>query len=361
MYFVPCTSGSGFHGTPKRNPDNEGLDQDNTSPHSGPMQTLFSVADLDRAMSLVHSHMSATPTLSWPILNQEVGASVFVKHEDGTPTGAFKVRGGLVYMERLRRERPDVAGVISATRGNHGISLSYAGRAYAVPVVIVVPEGNGAEKNAMMRSLGAEVIVHGEDFQAARMHSMALAGERGLEAVPPFHLDLVLGVATYARELFESAGPLDAVYVPIGMGSGICGLIATRDVLGLTTEIIGVGADGAPAASLSFAAGHVVSTPTAKTFADGVATREPDPTAAAIIRAGASRVVSVSDDECADAIRLLWRTTHHLAEPAGAIAIAGLCSERAQMTGRRIGVVLSGSNMDTAIAADVLAGRTPAA
>jgi threonine dehydratase len=304
--------------------------------------------------------MDATPTLSWSILNEEVGAEVFVKHEDATPTGAFKVRGGLVFMERLRRERPEVAGVISATRGNHGISLSYAGRTYGVPVVIVVPEGNGAEKNAMMRSLGAEVVVFGEDFQAARLHSVELAVERRLEAVPPFHPDLVLGVATYARELFESAGPLDAVFVPIGMGSGICGLITARDLLGLSTEIIGVGADGAPAQALSFAAGQVVGTPTARTFADGVATREPDPVASKIIRNGAARVLTVSDDACADAIRLLWRATHHLAEPAGAIALAGLWNERRAWVGRRVAIVLSGSNMDTSMAADVLGGLTPA-
>jgi threonine dehydratase len=323
------------------------------------MKTLFSLAELDRATALVRSHMDATPALSWTTLNDEVGVDVVVKHEDATPTGAFKVRGGLVYMDTLRRERPHVAGVISATRGNHGISLSYAGRAYGVPVVIVVPEGNGAEKNAMMRSLGAEVIVHGEDFQAARVRSVELAESRGLEGVPPFHSDLVLGVATYARELFEAAGPLDAVFVPIGMGSGICGLITARDLLGLSTEIIGVGAEGAPAQALSFAAGHVVGTLTAHTFADGVATREPDPTASAIIRGGASRVVTVSDDECADAIRLLWRTTHHLAEPAGAIALAALMGETLQWSGRRVGIVLSGSNMDTSMAADVLAGRTP--
>jgi threonine dehydratase len=324
------------------------------------MATLFSLSDLDRATTLVYTHMDATPTLSWSILNEEVGAEVFVKHEDATPTGAFKVRGGLVFMERLRRERPEVAGVISATRGNHGISLSYAGRTYGVPVVIVVPEGNGAEKNAMMRSVGAEVVVFGEDFQAARLHSVELAAERRLEAVPPFHPDLVLGVATYARELFESAGPLDAVFVPIGMGSGICGLITARDLLGLSTEIIGVGADGAPAQALSFAAGQVVGTPTARTFADGVATREPDPVASKIIRDGAARVLTVSDDACADAIRLLWRATHHLAEPAGAIALAGLWNERSAWVRRRVAIVLSGSNMDTSMAADVLGGLTPA-
>jgi threonine dehydratase len=323
------------------------------------LTTLFDLDDLDRAAQVVGRHMSPTPTLRWSLLDDEIGTQVWVKHEDVTPTGAFKVRGGLVYMERLRRERPSVPGVVSATRGNHGISLSYSGRAYEVPVVIVVPEGNGAEKNATMVSLGAEVIIHGSDFEAARLHSVDVAQQRGLEAVPPFHRDLVLGVATYARELFTAAGPLDTVYVPVGMGSGICGLITTRDLLGLSTKIVGVGAEGAPAQALSFAAGHVVATPAVATFVDGVATRQPDERAASIIRSGADRVVIVSDDAAADAIRLLWRTTHHLAEPAGAIALAALWNARAEQRGQRVAVILTGANMDTEMAATVLSGRTP--
>jgi threonine dehydratase len=284
---------------------------------------------------------------------------VFVKHENATPTGAFKVRGGLVFMDRLKRERPHVAGIVSATRGNHGISLAFAGRAHDVPVVICVPQGNGLEKNAAMRALGAEVIIHGADFQAALQHSQTIAVERGLEPVPPFHRDLVTGVATYAYELLTGTPDLDSVYVPVGMGSGICGLITTRDLLGLSTKIIGVGVDAAPAQRLSFLAKEVVSTPSAHTFVDGVATRQPDPTATEIIRGGAADVITVSEDDTADAIRLLWRTSHHLAEPAGAVALAGLASQRAEAGGKRVAFILCGSNMDTDMAAEVLSGRTP--
>jgi threonine dehydratase len=224
-----------------------------------------------------------------------------------------------------------------------------------------VPMGNGREKNAAMRALGAEVVEFGDDFEAARLHSIELAAQRQARAVPPFHRDLVLGVATYAKELFDDAGPLDAVYVPIGMGSGICGLITVRDLLGLPTQIIGVGVDGAPAQALSFAAGEVVATPTAHTFVDGVATRQPDPTAAAIIRAGAARVITVSDSAAAEAIRMLWRCTHHLAEPAGAVSLAGVLAERELLAGRRVAMIMGGSNMDSSMAADVLGGATPAA
>jgi threonine dehydratase len=324
--------------------------------------TLFSLSDLDAATALVRAYVPVTPSYRWPLLQHEVGRDVVVKHENMTPTGAFKVRGGLVFAERLKRERPDVKGIVSATRGNHGISLAYAGRANNIPVVIVVPEGNGVEKNSAMAALGAEVVIHGADFEMARLHSIELGQQRGLEAVPPFHVDLVCGVATYAKELFDDAGPLDAVYVPIGMGSGICGLITVRNLLGLSTKIIGVGADGAPAQANSFAARAVVGTASVKTFVDGVATRQPDPTAAQIIRDGAERVITVSDDATAEAIRMLWRCTHHLAEPAGAISLAGLLADRDQLsTDSRVAMILCGSNIDTDMAAAVLGGATPPA
>ena len=319
---------------------------------------LFSPSDLASATELVHSHMVATPAISWPLLSEHLGVDVVVKHENCTPTGAFKVRGGLVFMDRLRRQRPDVTGVISATVGNHGLSLAWAGRLFGVAVVIVVPQGTDSERIASLQVLGAEVVVEGEDFEAARQHSALLAEQRGLELVPAFHPDLVLGVATYAKELFSQAGPLDAVYVPIGMGSGICGLITTRDMLGLDTEIVGVCASGAPTQKLSFQAGKVVATEHVDTFAAGVATRQPDPISAAIIRAGAHDVISVDDDDTAEAVRQLWRTTHHLAEPAGAIATAAALNDSANRTGQRIGVVMTGANIDTKSAWVVLGGGT---
>lgn len=293
------------------------------------------------------------------MLGAELGAEVWVKHENHTPTGAFKVRGGLTYVDRLVRERPEVQGLISATRGNHGQSIALAGRAAGVPVTIVAPYGNSPDKNAAMRALGAELIEHGRDFQEARERATKLAEDRGLEMVPSFHPDLVLGVATYALELFEAVGDIDAVYAPVGMGSGICGLIAVRDLLGLSTEIVGVVAERAPATALSFAAGEVVTTETADTFIDGVACRVPDPTAIGIITGGAARIVQVSEDACAAAIRLLLTTTHNLAEPAGAVATAGLTVERERLRGQRVATVMTGGNLDAHLLAEILAGRTP--
>ena len=323
--------------------------------------TSFSLAELDAATAVVRRHLPATPQFAWPLLGEHVGATVWVKHENQTPTGAFKVRGGLVYVDRLRRERPHVAGLVSATRGNHGQSLAYAGAAAGLRVVIVVPEGNSPDKNAAMRGFGAELVVHGADFQESREHAARLGEELGLETVPSFHPDLVVGVGTYAKELFDAAGPLDAVYVGVGMGSGIAGLVGVRDLLGLSTRVIGVVAEQAPATALSFAAGSVVTTERADTFVDGVACRTPDPQAVATIVAGADHVVTVGEDDTAEAMRVLLRTTHQLPEPAGAIALAGLLAEREKVAGGRVGVILSGGNCDASILSEVLAGRTPAA
>jgi threonine dehydratase len=318
----------------------------------------FTLDELAYSTELVGRWVPPTPQYAWPLLAAAVGAEVWVKHENHTPTGAFKVRGGLVYADRLRSRRPEVAGIVSATRGNHGQSLAFAGRARDLPVTIVVPFGNSPDKNAAMRGFGAEVIEYGHDYQAAREYSVSLGHERGLEAVPPFHDDLVLGVATYARELFAAAR-FDAVYVGVGMGSGISGLIRVRDLLALPTEIIGVVSDLAPATALSFAAGSVVTTETANTFVDGVACRVPDAGAISAIVAGAARIVQVSEDATADAVRLLLSTTHNIAEPAGAIALAGLLSERELMQGRRVAVIQSGGNIDGPMLAQILAGQTP--
>lgn len=322
----------------------------------------FTMDEFAEAAGIVRRHMAPTPQFAWPLLSSEIGAEVWLKHENCTPTGAFKVRGGLVYIDRMVRERPTVRGVVGATRGNHGQSLAFAGGAAGLPVTIVVPHGNSPEKNAAMRGFGAELIEHGHDFQAALEHSVVVGRERGLEAVPSFHRDLCLGVATYAQELFAAAGPLDAVYVPVGLGSGICGLMTMRDLLGLRTEIIGVVAERAPATALSFAAGVAVSTDSVSTFIDGVATRVPHPTAIELIVDGAARIVQISDEECAEAVRLLMRCTHHLVEPSGAAALAGLMADErdnGSVAGRRIGVIVTGGNIDAPILAEILAGRTP--
>ena len=318
------------------------------TPAGGP--TLFTLAELEAAHRLVHVHMPATPQYPWPLLAARTGCEVWVKHENHTPTGAFKVRGGLVHMDRLARERRDRrTGVVSATRGNHGQSLAFAGARFGVPVTIVVPRGNSVEKNAAMRAQGATLVEHGEDFDAARLHAAEIAARDGLEFAPSFAPDLVTGVATYALELFRAAPPLDALYVPIGLGSGICGCILVRDLLGLSTEIVGVQSVGADAYARSFAAGRVVETERAVTRADGMATRVPDPGALAIIRRGAARIVTVTDDEVGAAIRAYWEDTHNLAEGAGAAPLAALMQERERMAGRRVGVILCGGNIDLAL------------
>jgi threonine dehydratase len=319
---------------------------------------LFDLEELDEAAAIVARHMPPTPQLSWPLLDAAAGTEVWVKHENHTPIGAFKLRGGLVHLDRLARSGAAPNGVISATRGNHGQSLAYAARAHGMGAVIVVPEGNNPEKNAAMEALGAELIVAGADFDESRVHAARIAEERGLAMVPPFHRDLALGVATYARELFESRPDLDTVYVPIGMGSGIAGMITVRDLLGLDTEIVGVVAAGAPAMALSFAAGHVVTTGPVATFVDGVANRQPDPAAVELIAAGAARVLRVSDEEAAAAMRLILRATHNLVEPAGAIGLAALLGERERQRGRRVATVLTGGNVDAGTLASVLAAAS---
>jgi threonine dehydratase len=307
---------------------------------------MFDLQRLEHAHGIVGAAVPPTPAHLWPLLSERLGASAIVKHENHTPTGAFKVRGGLVYVDALKRERPHVAGLISATTGNHGQSLAFAGRRFGVPVTIYVPHGNSVEKNRAMRAFGGDLVEHGADFQTAREEAGRRAATDGLEFVPAFHPDLVLGVATYALELFRKAPDLDILYVPIGQGSGISGCISARDLLGLKTEIVGVQSTEAPCYALSFAAGTVVKTNSSNTLADGMATRVPDAEALAIIRKGATRIVQVTDDEIGAAIRTLWTDTHNLAEGAGAAPLAAALQEKAKIRGKRVGLVLSGGNID---------------
>jgi threonine dehydratase len=307
---------------------------------------MFDLAQLERAQEIVAAAMPPTPAYAWPLLSERLGATAIVKHENHTPIGAFKVRGGLVYLDRLKRERPDTIGIISATRGNHGQSLAFAASRHGLPATIYVPRGNSAEKNRAMRAFGAELVEHGEDFQAAREEAYRRAEASGFHIVPAFHPDLVLGVATYALELLRKAPDLDVLYVPIGQGSGICGCILARDLLGLKTEIVGVQSTEAPSYALSFAAGTVVRTNSSDTLADGMATRVPDADALAIIRKGASRIVQVTDGEVGAAIRAYWTDTHNLAEGAGAAALAAALQYRLKIRGKRVGLILSGGNID---------------
>lgn len=320
---------------------------------------MFTLVELEAVLPLVRATVPPTPQYAWAVLGKHIGTEVVVKHENHTPIGAFKVRGGVVYMDRFKRERPKIAGIITATRGNHGQSLAFAGSRAGVPVTIVVPHRNSSEKNAAMRALGAELIEHGQDFDEAKDRAAILAAERNLEFAPSFDRHLVLGVATYAYELFTAIDNIDTVYVPIGLGSGICGVIGVRNALGLKTKIVGVVSGRANAYSRSVAAGSVVCTNAAATFADGMAVRVPDASALAIICAGAERIVEVSDDEIAEAIRLLFTATHNCAEGAGAAALAALIKERSRMTMRRAAVILTGQNIDRSWMQTVLSGNTP--
>jgi len=307
---------------------------------------MFDLAELEHAHAIVGAAMPPTPAHVWPLLAQRLGAAVVVKHENHTPIGAFKVRGGLVYLDRLKREQPDVPGIISATRGNHGQSLAFAAKRNGIPATIYVPHGNSLEKNRAMQAFGAKLVEYGDDFQAAREESIREAERAGLHMVPSFHRDLVLGVATYALELLRSVPDLDVLYVPIGQGSGICGCILARDLLGRKTEIVGVQSTEAPSYALSFASGTLVKTNSSDTRADGVATRVPDEDALAIIRKGASRIVQVTDDEIGAAICAYWTDTHNLAEGAGAAALAAALQEKGRLAGKRVGLILSGGNID---------------
>jgi threonine dehydratase len=325
---------------------------------SGTRVTL-QLNELESAAELVHRVVLPTPQYAWPKLKSRAGCTVWVKHENHTPTGAFKVRGGIVYLDRLAKAQPRAAGVVSATRGNHGQSIAFASARAGVPANLYVPLGNSPDQNASMRSFGANVVEIGRDFDEAKHAAIKAAVEQDLHMIPSFHPDLVLGVASYALELFRAVSHLDAVYVGVGMGSGICGLIAVRDLLGLKTDIIGVGATKALAQSLSFAAGKVVTTQSAATFADGIATREPQADATETIARGAARFVQVSEDEIAEAMRIYFDDTHQIAEGAGAAPLAALMQERGRMSGRHVGVILSGGNIERARLLQVLSGETP--
>ncbi|PLX36086.1 MAG: hypothetical protein C0606_15300 [Hyphomicrobiales bacterium] len=320
---------------------------------------MITLEEFDHAAEVVYSAMLPTPQYAWPLLAAELGVDVWVKHENATPTGAFKVRGGLVFVDRLMRENSSVKGIASATRGNHGQSLAYAARRAGIGCAIVVPYGNSQEKNAAMRAFGADLIEHGADFDAAKEKVAEIAAERGYEMVPSFHRDLVKGVGTYSREFLSSVSDLDTVFVPIGLGSGICGMISARNALGLKTKIVGVVSEGAPAYALSFEAGKVVDSDKAITFADGVAVRGPAQEAFDVIKGGAERIVRVSDAAIAEAVRLYFRATHCVAEGAGAAGLAAVMAERESLRGKKVGVVLSGQNIDAPWYREILAGGVP--
>lgn len=316
--------------------------------------------DITSASRIVYEEMQATPQYRWPMLGERLGTELWVKHENHSPVGAFKIRGGLVYFDHLVKSGQVPKGVIGATRGNHGQSVGYAARRHGIPATIVVPHGNSLEKNAAMRALGVVLIEHGDDFQASREFAQNLAREQGLHLVPSFHPLLVAGVATYSLELFRGVEGIDVVYVPIGLGSGICGMLAARDALNLETEVVGVVSAHAQAYAKSFVAGFPVESPVTTRLSDGMACRAPEPEALELILQGVDRIVQVSDDEVSMAMRMMFECTHNVCEGAGAAALAAAFQEKSRLAGSRVAVVASGGNIDQDVFAGVLSSGTSA-
>ncbi len=318
------------------------------------MEPLPTLSEIEAAKALIRPHIRETPTYRWPLLEAGLGCELWLKHENHTPVGAFKIRGGLVYMDELKRQQPEARGVIAATTGNHGQSIAFAARLNGLRAVIVVPHGNNPEKNAAMRSLGAELVEHGNEFQEALEYSRELAVKEGLHAVPSFHPWLVRGVATYGLEMFRSVENLDAVFVPIGLGSGFCGIAAAREALGLRTKIIGVVSEHAPAYALSFQQRQFVEQPSTTRVAEGVACKTPSTEALEHVMRHAHEIVTVNDDEAVTAMREIMQATHNIAEGAGALAYAALKKHRAGWQGTRVACVLTGGNASMAMIARAL-------
>jgi threonine dehydratase len=318
---------------------------------------LFSIDELNEACAVVYGNLLPTPQIQWPLLSARTGAEVWVKHENHTPIGAFKVRGGCVFLTHFKQQNPDAKGLITATRGNHGQSIARAAAAAGVPVTILVPEGNSTEKNLAMTAFGAKLITHGADFDEAAEEARRLAAVEGLSMVPSFHKSLTMGVATYARELLENIANFDTVYVPVGQGSGVCGLITVRDLLGLNTKIVGVVSENADAYAQSLEQGQIITTTSAKTFADGMACKVPQEAAMEVIWQGCERMVRVSEKDIREAIIALYRDTHNVAEGAGAAAFAALMKEREKMAQKRVGIILSGGNIDLELFQKVISNQ----
>jgi threonine dehydratase len=318
---------------------------------------LPTLQEIAEAQKLVYKLMLPTPQISWPLLNQKLEAKVWIKHENHTPISAFKARSAVFYAAQLFRNGNGIKGMITATRGNHGQSVALAGQRFNVPVTIVVPHGNSVEKNAAMRSQGARLIEFGDDFQESREHAEMLAQTQSLHFVPPFHRDIVTGVATYWMELFTAVPDLDAVYAPIGMGSGICAACAVRNGMKLKTKIIGVAAEGAPAYALSFEAGGSIAAPVTTLIADGMACRVPDDDALEIMQMNVDHMVRVSDEEIRHAMRIYFSDTHNVIEGAGAASLAAALKEKNSLGGKRVALIATGGNVDRHVFAKVLAER----
>ncbi len=320
---------------------------------------FFSREELVEAADLVYQSIDPTPQIAWPLLQRETGIEVWVKHENHTPIGAFKVRGGITFIDWLQKVKPNIRGIVSATRGNHGQSLARATKSHGMICRIVIPHGNSREKNEAMSSFGAELIEYGNDFDTAKEEAMSISRDEELYFVPSFHKEVVRGVATYALELFKYKPDLHTVYVPIGCGSGICGVIAAREALGLKTNVVGVVSENAQTAKLSVESGKLVETNSAETFADGIAVRVPVKEAFEIYSQGVDRIVSVTDEEILKAVQILFQTTHNVSEGAGAAPLAAMIKEKSRLKGKAVGVILSGGNIDLEKFRSVLNGEIP--
>lgn len=317
---------------------------------------LPTLAQIHEAQAVLYRHMPPTPQYSWPLINERLGTEAWIKHENHTPVGAFKLRGAIVYVQWLKQIRPQLTGVVAATRGNHGQGVAMAARLTGMNAVIVVPHNNSKEKNRAMIAQGAELIEYGHDFQESLEYAHTLAADRDLAMIDSFHERLVMGTATYALEFLVAAPPLERIYVPVGLGSSICGVAAARDALCQTTQIIGVVSSGSPSYSLSFTQHKVIDAPSQTLIADGLACRRPNPQAMEVIWSRVSRVVEVSDAEIAEAMRIYFQDTHNLAEGAGAAPLAAALKEQHQIKGKRVGLVLTGGNVDRELYNDVLTG-----
>ncbi len=315
----------------------------------------ISFDELKAACELVYRSLAPTPQYEWPLLRARLGAQVWVKHENHLPVGAFKVRGGLTYLHHLLQEQPDLEGVVAATRGNHGQSIAFAAAQYDIPVKMVVPFGNSVEKNLAMKALGADVIEFGQDFQEAAEYAQYLADQLHYHFIPSFHKHLILGVATCAYEFLNQCPPLDVVYVPIGQGSGVCAMILVRELLGLKTEIVGVVSEKAPAYADSLLQGEVVSREVQWTLADGLACRTPNASSFRMIQESLSRIVKVSEPQIEEAMRVLFSDTHNVAEGSAAATLAAFQQEKDKYQGKKVGLILSGGNVDSRVFARVLA------
>jgi threonine dehydratase len=324
--------------------------------HNRAMPTQVTLAEIESIAAEINAVVPPTPQFSWPLLNARLGCELWVKHENHTAIGSFKIRGALNFINQLLARAPETRGVVAATRGNFGQAVAFAASRRGLSATIVVPQGNSAEKNQAMRGLGAELIEHGEDFQAALVRSEELARERGLHWVPSFHRDLAWGNAVSMLDFLRNTPPLDWIYIPIGLGSGVCALMSARAALGLPTGIVGVASDQAPAIALSFANRRLTQFPASTRVADGLACSKPNGEALEAILQGVTRIVRVTDDETEAAMRAYFSDTHNVAEGAAGAALAAILRERREIAGKRIGIVFTGGNVDAITFARVLAG-----